>query len=412
MTSEIVVMNQRAIALAADSAVTVSDGRTVIVRNEQRKLFNLAAGLPVGVMFFGVADLMGHPWEVLLDHFQKKGRAGPQPVMRDYASQFVGSLDHLEAFFPRERHKDEYKRLLGSIFRFLFKLANYLHEAGNAASENDALRQAIEMVWRRYQFRDDGSPRRDLACFPPGFGETVKRDHGDAIEELIAYGFANRGLDAASKQRLKEIGVFCVVKDLFLEDVTGIVFAGYGVEESYPVVVTCNVSAVVNGILKRAEIDVAAIDNELRSSISLFADCEVTYAFLRGIELDLEVRMYGTLQVLGQKLVDQLVGSFTGVDPAQRESVRRQFHGRHLPEYVRRFHAMMAEYQQAAYIDPILRVLEIATRQELADTARELVALNIFKKRIMAKRQTVGGAIDVAVISRDGGFAWVQRQGV
>ena len=59
----------------------------------------------------------------------------------------------------------------------------------------------------------------------------------------------------------------------------------------------------------------------------------------------------------------------------------------------------------------MLRVLEIAARGELADTARELVGLNVFKKRIMAQRETVGGEIDVAVISRDGGFQWWPKGG-
>ena len=54
----------------------------------------------------------------------------------------------------------------------------------------------------------------------------------------------------------------------------------------------------------------------------------------------------------------------------------------------------------------MLRVLEIASRNELGETARELVSLNVFKKRIMAQKQTVGGAIDVAVICREGGFQW------
>ncbi len=45
MTSEIAVMNQRAVALAADSAVTLVDGVTVAVRNDQRKLFQLVEGL-------------------------------------------------------------------------------------------------------------------------------------------------------------------------------------------------------------------------------------------------------------------------------------------------------------------------------------------------------------------------------
>ncbi len=84
MTSEIVLMNQRAIAMAADSAVTVIDGGKIIVRNEQRKLFNLADGLPVGVMFFGLADLMGHPWDVLAEHYRTHAKPAPLPHVCDY----------------------------------------------------------------------------------------------------------------------------------------------------------------------------------------------------------------------------------------------------------------------------------------------------------------------------------------
>jgi hypothetical protein len=72
---------------------------------------------------------------------------------------------------------------------------------------------------------------------------------------------------------------------------------------------------------------------------------------------------------------------------------------------------MIVDYQQQVFINPILRVLEIAARNELAETARDLVSLNVFKKRITAQKQTVGGAIDVAIISRENGFQWWSRQG-
>ncbi len=82
-----------------------------------------------------------------------------------------------------------------------------------------------------------------------------------------------------------------------------------------------------------------------------------------------------------------------------------------MPRYLDAFRNMILDYQQQAFINPVLRVLEIAGKKELADTARELVGLNIFKKRIMAQKETVGGAIDVAVISREGGFQWASKQG-
>jgi hypothetical protein len=415
MTSEIAVMNQRAVALAADSAVTLIDGGTVAVRNDQRKLFQLIEGRPLGLMFFGVADLMGHPWDHLIENYQTKVKPGALSQVRDYAARFTSMLDNLEEFFPRSRQKDEYKRLLASVFRYIFHLAQFLRESagGEDGQQSDIaiLERAIERIWREYQFREDGSPRPDLVCFPQGFGAKVARDYAREIDEVIAYGFGPFGLGKQSVQRLKEIGVFAVVKDLFLEDVTGLVFAGFGADERYPSVVTWFVSAIVGGIAKRSEAGVDKIDGETRSKIRVYADSEVTNAFIRGIDFNLERRFYGGFRMMMHGLVEQVVGAFPHADAATRDGVRERFQRDIVPRYLDAFYRMIADYQQQVFINPILRVLEIAGRKELGETARELVELNVFKKRIMAQKETVGGAIDVAVISREGGFQWLQQGG-
>jgi len=411
MTSEIAVMNQRAVALAADSAVTLIDGGTVVVRNDQRKLYQLVDKHPVGVMFFGVADIMGHPWDRLIEHYQKKVKPKEFPHLGDYAASFSGMLDNLKEFFPTDRQKDEYKRLLASVFRYVFHLAQYLRETGDESSSDAAiLEESIRRIWHDYQFREDGSPRANLACFPQGFGDKVARDNVDVIRELINYGFAPFDLSADSTQKLKDIAVFCVVKNLFLEDVTGLVFAGFGSEDRYPVVVTYLLSAIVGGIVKRTEASVDRIDTEVRSKIRMFADSEVTHAFIRGIDYGLERRVYGAIRAMLQGVVDQVVGAFPGANATEREQVRTRMQGELVPQYLDAFRGMIGDYQQQAYINPVLRVLEIAARLELAETAKELVSLNVFKKRIMAQKQTVGGAIDVAVISRDAGFQWYTKQ--
>jgi hypothetical protein len=414
MTSEIAVMNQRAVALAADSAVTLIDGGTVVVRNDQKKLFNLADGHPVGVMFFGVADMMGHPWDHLIEHYQKKVKPRAFAHVRDYAQSYTGMMDNLPEFFAKDKQKDEYRRLLASVFRYVFHLAQYLRETqGEYAEASDAqvLESAVERVWREYQFRDDGTPRGDLSCFPQGFAATVERDYSGIANEIIGYGFGAFGIGQQAMAHLKDIAVFAVVKDLFLEDVTGLVFAGYGTEERYPVVVTCFLSAIVGGIVKRTEASTDAIDTEVRSKIRVFADSEVTNAFIRGIDFNLERRIYGTVRMLLHGLVDQVIGAFGDTDADKREAVRQQFQAQLVPQYFNALRGMMGEYQQNAFINPVLRVLEIVAKAELAETAKELVSLNVFKKRIMAQKQTVGGAIDVAVISRENGFQWWTRQG-
>ena len=415
MTSEIALMNQRAVALAADSAVTLIDGGTVAVRNDQRKLFNLVKGNPVGLMFFGGADLMGHPWDHLIEHYEAKAQPGTLAHVRDYAAGFTAMLDNLEEFFPVSRHRDEYKRLLASVFRYIFHLAQFLYESAETSEGNASdlaiLESAIERIWRDYQFRDDGSPRADLTCFPPGFAVDMARDYSAQTDELIAYGFGPFGLSKQAVQRLKEIAVFAVSKDLFLEDVTGLVFAGFGSEERYPTVVTWFVSAIIKGFAKRAEISVDRIDNDVRSKIRVFADSEATNSFIRGIDFNLERRLFGGFRMMMHGLVDQVVGAFGDANAVTREGVRQRFQRDFVPRYFDAFRGMMQEYQQEAYVNPILRVLEIAGRKELGETARDLVGLNIFKKRITAQKETVGGAVDVAVISREDGFQWMSRPG-
>ena len=47
---------------------------------------------------------------------------------------------------------------------------------------------------------------------------------------------------------------------------------------------------------------------------------------------------------------------------------------------------------------------------ELAEMAESLVNLTSFKRRVTLDVETVGGPIDVAVISKGDGFVWIKRK--
>ncbi len=49
-------------------------------------------------------------------------------------------------------------------------------------------------------------------------------------------------------------------------------------------------------------------------------------------------------------------------------------------------------------------------KQDLANLAQELINLTSVKRKFSAEKETVGGPIDVAVISRIDGFVWVKRK--
>jgi len=49
-------------------------------------------------------------------------------------------------------------------------------------------------------------------------------------------------------------------------------------------------------------------------------------------------------------------------------------------------------------------------KDELAAVAEALVNLTVFKRRVSMDVETVGGPVDVAVLSKGDGFVWIKRK--
>lgn len=74
------------------------------------------------------------------------------------------------------------------------------------------------------------------------------------------------------------------------------------------------------------------------------------------------------------------------------------------------FDASWEQWEQKKFISPILDIVADLPKDELAAMAESLVNLTSFKRRISAEAETVGGPIDVAVISKGDGFVWIKRK--
>lgn len=70
----------------------------------------------------------------------------------------------------------------------------------------------------------------------------------------------------------------------------------------------------------------------------------------------------------------------------------------------------MQEFTRKNHIDQVLSVVGILPKDELAAMAESLVNLTSFKRRVTMTQETVGGPIDVAVISKGDGFIWIKRK--
>ncbi len=114
MTAEVAIANASAIALAADSAVTIGDQK---IYNSALKLFSLSKVAPVGVMIYGNADLLDVPWETLIKSHRKVLAGQTFEKLEQYADSFLSYLQ-AQGLFSR----DTQDRWLRSNVRGYFSL--------------------------------------------------------------------------------------------------------------------------------------------------------------------------------------------------------------------------------------------------------------------------------------------------
>ena len=66
--------------------------------------------------------------------------------------------------------------------------------------------------------------------------------------------------------------------------------------------------------------------------------------------------------------------------------------------------------QQENYIQPLMNAVSTLAKEDLAEMAESLIYLTYLKRRITFAEESVGGPVDVAVISKGDGFIWIKRK--
>jgi hypothetical protein len=78
---------------------------------------------------------------------------------------------------------------------------------------------------------------------------------------------------------------------------------------------------------------------------------------------------------------------------------------------------LLAQFQQESsdacrryFSGPVMEMVASLPKDELGAMAESLVNLTKFKRRVSKEEETVGGPIDVAVVTKGDGFVWIRRK--
>jgi hypothetical protein len=408
MTAEIAIINRVAVTLAADSAVTLTVRGSEKVYNTADKLFELSNLDPMGIMIYNNLEFMGITLEVAIKHF------------RDFCAteHFVTIVDAAGAFF---------KYLADDI-------------AGNQALQRQHVRSILlpEMrrlreEWNKTVSAEYSKKRRKTdypgiltakinerqqymlalntsECFVNTTEADIKNLYEETFNEVRDAYFSELPLTNDHKSSISQLCILVLMKDEYSDAQTGMVFAGFGEHEKFPSLVAYQVEGIIGDKLKKRETDrVVTVRESITGEILPFAQREMVDRFLYGVDPEFEKGIEEFLKTTLTATCEGVVDAIPKISKTTKKKMSRPIVAA-TNAALRVWRNDMVPKVKQHFVRQVQDMVFLMPKQDLATLAEEMINLTSVKRKFSSGRETVGGPIDVAVISRIDGFVWVKRK--
>jgi hypothetical protein len=411
MTAEIAILNKTAVALAADSAVTISAGSSQEkIYDSADKLFELSDCDPIGIMINNDMNFMETPLPVLIKRYRSKaprfskveeaatnflsylhdfGRNSPEPVKLRHLVRHVTPLVNLI--------QDRSQRAMADLFNLP---DNPLSERPFAEVMGELAENEINVVRRALQKTKVASFMGDGEL---SLSEAERTRVAEVVEETLTV--------ATDAQRVLvcQMIVENIERVAWSTSTTGVIVAGFGGDEIFPTVVSFELFGTVGSRLKFIETNMVDIDRDgHRARVLPFAQREMVERFLYGLDNGIERKIEQFVKSSVPNIRNRIIEGLDMTE-ADRSALIAEWEKAELGFFdglASESFAAIREQSQTEIED----MVEFMPISEMAKMAEALVNLTSIKRRVSRGMETVGGPIDVAVISRSDGFVWVRRK--
>lgn len=411
MTAEIVVMNRQAVALAADSAVTYNSTGGRKHFQSANKIFTLSKYHPVGLMVFGSAEFMGVPWETIIKDFRERLRDTHFSTLGDYATRFLAFLESNRTFSPADVQQSYYRQLLLSYFDGLRDEIQdewkAVIDARGSITTPEYKRVAKKVIERHRNHWRDIHPQPDT--LPDEFPDELRSQYKDLIVEAKKSVF-EKLLTSTTSRWLTELSIHlgaCAVAAR--STYSGLVIAGFGTEDVFPKQRAYSIGAVLANRLLYIEQDTQSVAHDQQGIIGAYAQGEMVASFMEGIDPRYRTFVTQLVSDLVKELPEDIVESIDEISEADKRT-KKDTYRQVGEELLESFRNQLETYSRERHIDPVVAVVSVLPKDELAQMARSLVYLTVLKRRVSLQEESVAEPIDVAVISKGDGFVWVERK--
>jgi len=401
-------MNKTGIALAADSAVTVTTPGNKKIYNSANKIFTLSKYHPVAIMIYNSASFMTTPWETIVKLYRAQLGTRHLSTVHDYLYDFIHFLKRNNCFIDQETQM----ALYGSFLKFVLQDLKEsvvkdpsLLEIEDSAEKN---RKLVDLI--STQVQNLLSVPIDPTTILPEFSDYTFESFHNCFWELT-----NHALEGVfGKISFPQEVIEMILKSIFnyfrsssfFGNWSGLVFAGYGESEIFPSIVSLQIAESVDGKLRYFIDREQKIGMQCSGSIMPYAQRDVIDTIIAGIDPELD----STISKIFANLFKQYNGILHDLINEKEPEIALKIKNLDIEKIIQEFNKQIQTVKEHKLINPIVNTVSSLSKEDLAEMAESLIYLTFLKRRISSADESVGGPVDVAVISKGDGFIWIKRK--
>lgn len=386
MTAIVGVLNKHAVAIAADSVVTLGGGKKVM--NVANKLFVLSKHQPVSIAIYGNAEFVGTPWEIIIKEYRKKIGDKSFPHLKGYVDDFLKFLKN-KNYFCTESEAD--RDTAASVYMFFKTIVDISN------GDSSKLNIALDNLEKKQNNRLLGGFTQETV---DEFNKIAGQLSQDILKDLKD---AGANIDEARLNAIIE-GVF--TKDICHTRKSGLVFSGYGRNDMFPSIYNCTIGGVIHKKLAKKIVKETEISKSKESDICPFAQTDVMKTILEGVAPKIQRIYVSSMEKTFLKFTEIIAKSVEPKDKSLANAIKNL----NVDAFKTLFLSTSRMTQKEEYTDPLVESVASLEKEDLADFAESLIRLTSLKRRISMDQDTVGGPIDVMVISKGDGVIWMKRK--
>lgn len=406
MTAEVAILNKNAVALAADSAVTVGNK----VYPSVNKVFALSETKPIGIMVYGNSEILGTPWETIIKMYRQYLSNRSYSKLEGYFEDFLNYLITEPSLFDQEEIDSFIENRIYLLFNWIRQdidraVRDWIQKNGSINEiDLDSIKHDIVDY---YNLGVDESI--EIFDHTPELRDDLFERYNNTIDQTRNNIFQGHTLNQDDLDEINNLAVSQLVKFWPTDFASGLVFSGFGDDQKYPSLRSCEIDGIVMGRLRRINKDSIEISDNNKAALVPYAQRDMMDIFMQGIDPRLKHEIISYIDNLLHHYPALIIDNISKLDDPERRELQDTLNtlSGQLLDY---FESNLDKTIKEKFVKPVIDTIGILPIGELASMAESLVSLTSLKRRVTLDIETVGGPIDVAVISKGDGFIWVKRK--